>query len=75
MPDTPTLPAPKFIHPGLAADEFRKILCAVEDEAYGGMTLPCDPHDRLIAINTMHNVFDRLRDAVERHAHALEKGV
>lgn len=73
MPDTPTLPEPRFVHPALAGDMIRKVLKEVEDEAYGNMTLPCDPHDRIIAVNAMHNILDRLRDAVERKAREMEK--
>lgn len=63
---------PAFVHPVLAAKAFLGILKKVEDEAYGEMTLPSDPDARMIAINTVHNILDRLDAAVRRHIRELE---
>lgn len=46
--------------------ELRCIVAKIQQEVRGGMTLPCDPRDRLVALNTMHNVFDRIDEALDR---------
>jgi hypothetical protein len=45
----------------------------VQSQAAGDMTLPADPTARLIAINTMNNIFDRLDEAIDRYIKSIEK--
>lgn len=49
-----------------AACTLRKVCRDVQKQALGEMTMPPDPQHRLITINTIHNVFDRLDEAIER---------
>jgi|APIni6443716594_1056825.scaffolds.fasta_scaffold00187_5 hypothetical protein len=44
---------------------FRKICQEVQDKAQGDMTLPADPTERIVALNMMNNVFDRIDAALE----------
>jgi hypothetical protein len=37
------------------------------------MTMPSDPHDRLIVLNTINNVLDRLEEAIDRHVAESER--
>ena len=46
--------------------ELRCIVAKIQREVRGNMTLPCDPRDRLVALNMMHNVFDRIDEALDR---------
>ena len=48
--------------------EALHLLCrSIQDRASVCMKLPEDGHDRIIAINTMNNVFDRLDEAVDEY--------
>ena len=73
MSTTTIIPKPKFIHPSVVADEFQKVLKQVEDDAYGAVTLPCDPHDRMVAINAIHDILDRLWEATANKVKELER--
>jgi len=48
------------------AEILRQICRSVQDEAFENMPLPDNSRDRMIAINTMHNIFDRLDEALEK---------
>jgi len=50
----------------ITTKELRRIVAKIQQEVRGDMTLPCDPRERLVAINTMHNVFDRIDAALDR---------
>jgi hypothetical protein len=69
---------------------LRKICQEVQEKAQGDMTLPPDPRDRIVALNMMNNVFDRIDAALDQYLkkatgsfrvvtkgddHALEQGV
>lgn len=71
--ETTILPAPQFIPQSVAAKVFRDIYKKVESEVRGGMTMPSDPHDRLIVLNTINNVLDRLEEAIDRHVAESER--
>jgi hypothetical protein len=71
--ETTILPAPKFVPQSVAAKSFRDIYKKVASEVRGGMTMPSDPHDRLIALNTINNVLDRLEEAIDRHVAESER--
>lgn len=62
---TEKIDVPKFVAQCELANALRRILHDVKKQAVGDMTLPGDEHDRLIALNMMDNVFDRLDDAIE----------
>lgn len=62
---TQILPTPQERERAVAK-EFRCIVAKIQQEVRGNMTLPCDPRDRLVAINMMHNVFDRIDAALTR---------
>ena len=53
------------------ATALQRLCREVQDQAQGDMTLPSDPAARLIALNMMNNVFDRLDAAIERHIKSL----
>jgi hypothetical protein len=55
------------------ATALRTLCQQVQSQAAGDMTLPADPTARLIAINTMNNIFDRLDEAVDRYVKSIEK--
>jgi hypothetical protein len=55
------------------ATSLRKLCQQVQSQAAGDMTLPADPTARLIAINTMNNIFDRLDEAIDRYVKSIEK--
>ena len=71
--ETTILPLPRFIQPSVAAKVFRDIYKKVEADVRGGMTMPTDAHDRLIALNMLHNVLDRLEDAIDRYVAEMER--
>jgi len=73
MGNTTILPGPDFIHPTIAAKAFVDILHKLDNEVRGEMTMPSDAHDRLIALNTINNVMDRLEEAVKRHIRTVEQ--
>lgn len=49
------------------AEILRQIWRSAQDTVYSDIRLPDDQHDRLVAINAMHNVFDRIDEAIEKH--------
>jgi len=46
---------------------LRQICKNAQDKASADMILPDNPRDRLIALNTMNNVFDRIDEALEQY--------
>lgn len=66
MPDTTILPKPLFTPPGATACELQTIVAKVLEEVWAGMKWPSDPHDKMVAVNTINNVFDRIEDAVHK---------
>jgi len=50
-----------------AANVLQRLCREVQRQAYRDMRLPADPAAKLIALNTLHNVFDRLDEAIERY--------
>ena len=65
MRKTQIIPSPQE-REHVATEELRRIVAKIQREVRGDMTLPCDPRDRLVTINTMHNVFDRIDEALDR---------
>lgn len=53
---------------------MRRLCREVQDQAAVSMRLPEDIHERMIAINTMHNVFDRIDEAVDAYLKAKGDG-
>lgn len=49
------------------AEAMRCLCREVQDQTSVCMKLPEEPAARLVAINTMHNVFDRLDEAVAEY--------
>jgi len=49
------------------AEALRTFCREIQDRASVCMRLPENGHDRIVAINTMHNVFDRLDEAVDAY--------
>jgi DNA-binding protein H-NS len=49
------------------AEALRKLCRVVQDDAEKNMQMPKDIRERMLAINTMHNVFDRLDEAVDKY--------
>jgi hypothetical protein len=47
------------------ATALRQLCRRVQKEASDNMKLPTTPTERIVAINTMHNVFDRLDEALD----------
>lgn len=54
-----------------AAMIVKKIIDTVEVESRTKMKLPEDAHDRIIAMNTINNVFDRIDEAFRAYVHGL----
>jgi hypothetical protein len=55
------------------AELLRQLCREVQNQAAGDMTLPTDPIHRIVAINMMNNVFDRIDAAVEVYLKRGEK--
>lgn len=45
---------------------LRKAVKHVQDSIYSTTNYPTDPREKIIVVNTMNNVFDRIQDVVEQ---------
>lgn len=57
-----------------AAVVLRRLCRKIQKQAYKNMRFPSDPAAKLIALNTVNNIFDRLDEAIDHYIKENEHG-